>query len=363
MLDQTGSAFMVGLLNFAAFFPMLVLGLVGGHYVDRWSSRRVLLVSQVASALISLALAGAAFAGQASPVVLLCAVAAQGVSYAFAKPATQAAIPALVPRTDLAPAIAMNSLAFTLGLAIGPVVAAVVLRTSGPGTAFVLDAFSYLILVFAALGLPVRDPGDGSTADGGLWRGIRDGLRFVASDHVLRVILFGMAMSTVAIEFVKTLMPVFSVSLGRPPEFAGVLVGLFGVGSLVGATVAPVLDRAAASIGVSVSLAVLSMAGLVFSSVSRIAATVPLLLLAGISFMTATVLMTAAFFRRVPPPLRGRALAIHSLSFLGVSPFAALASGVLAQVWGVRTAIAITSAFALVGAAAFVLPRQIDFQK
>jgi MFS family permease len=347
MLEQTGSAAMVGLLNFTAFLPLVFLSVVGGHAVDQLSSRTVLIRAQALSAAISAGLAVAALAGRASPPVLLAGVGLLGASYAFTKPAAQALIPGLVPRQALAEAIAVNSLAFTLGLAVGPAVGSVVLRLAGPAAAFALDAVSFLPLLVIAVGLPRSARRRGGSAG----RSIAEAFRFVARRRMLLVLLSAMACSTVAIEVVKTLMPVFvHQRLGLLPASAGLLIGVFGLGSLVGAVLAPWLERRLGPVTLTTSSAVLGVAVVAFANLRAALLGVGLLLFAGMAFMVATVLITAAFFRVVPEALRGRVFAIHALSFLGVSPFAALVSGALAEAVGVRLAVTITGCFALLGA-------------
>ncbi|MGH9154060.1 MAG: MFS transporter [Acidimicrobiales bacterium] len=354
VLADTGSAAMVGLVNFFGFIPIPFVSLLAGHVVDRTSCRGVLVRTQAVAATISGAMAVTALTGHLTTPLVLAGVCVLGASYAFTKPASQAILPELVPAHLLTDAVAMQSLQFTLGLAIGPVVAALVLRWSGTAAALGLDAASFVVLLVAAAGLPSRAARP-MTASGGARRSIGEGITFVLRRHALVVLLVGMVSSTIAIEVVKTLMPVFSVrSFGMSAGSAGLLIGAFGVGAAVGAVYAPdVRDLLGASAS-GTCLAALGTSVVAFSNVRLLAVAVALLVVAGVAFQAGTVFMTSQFFEVVPEQLRGRVFAIHSLSFLGVSPFAAAASGFLAEAVGVRFSGSVTGGCALVGGAALL---------
>src|SRR5205085_4253880 len=98
---QTHSPFLLGVLQFANFIPVLLLAPWAGSAADRFDRRRVVLVSQVVATTLSAALAALAWAGLARVwVVMVCAV-GLGVVSAFAAPASQALIGDLVPRAEL----------------------------------------------------------------------------------------------------------------------------------------------------------------------------------------------------------------------------------------------------------------------
>lgn len=355
ILDMTGSAALVGLVNVMGFLPILFLTLLGGRAVDRTSSRTVLIASQLFSGTASLVLAVLAFLDLAHTGVLLVAVFLIGAGYAFTKPATQALLPELVPPHALSDAVSVHSLQFTLGLAIGPVLAGVVLGTLGPGAAFTLDALSFFVLLAAAWSLPERPnatPPDGERARAS----ISQAFHFVARRRLLVVLLVAMSCNTVAIEVVKTLMPVFAVrSFDLQAASAGLLIGVFGIGSLIGAAVGPRLEATwgvRAGIG---GLVLLGVTVLAFSNLTIVLLGAALLLASGVGFMVANVVITSTFFRSVPAGMRGRVFSIHALSFLGISPVAALASGALAEGFGVSMSGTVTGAFALLGAGVLLL--------
>ena len=127
MYALTGDPLMVGVLNFAAFLPILLFSLFGGVVSDRFDRRRVIVTTHLASMAIVLGIAAVTFMGTVQPWMLIAGAFVTTTSYAFAKPSLMSLLPALVPRERLAEATGLNILQFTGGQVGGSVLAAVVL--------------------------------------------------------------------------------------------------------------------------------------------------------------------------------------------------------------------------------------------
>src|SRR3954463_2957665 len=91
----TGSEFDVGLLNFAAFLPILLFSVVGGVLSDRFDRRMLVAVTSVIAGLFAAALAALTFAGQATAIHVMVTAFAINTAYAFAKPALSSQLPDL----------------------------------------------------------------------------------------------------------------------------------------------------------------------------------------------------------------------------------------------------------------------------
>src|SRR3954470_18266418 len=75
VFERTNSPFLLGVLQFANFVPVLLLAPWGGSAADRFDRKRLLMLTQVAATVVGGALAALTFAGQASvPLVMVCAV-------------------------------------------------------------------------------------------------------------------------------------------------------------------------------------------------------------------------------------------------------------------------------------------------
>jgi MFS-type transporter involved in bile tolerance (Atg22 family) len=109
----THSAFLLGVVNFSQFIPILVLAPWAGALADRFDRRRLLLLTQVAAAAVAGALAVLAWNG-ANEWVVIGFVFATGVTSAFSAPASQALIVQLVEERDVPQAVALNSMTYNL---------------------------------------------------------------------------------------------------------------------------------------------------------------------------------------------------------------------------------------------------------
>ena len=125
--DQKGLA--LGAVGLAKVVPIVVFSMISGVVADAWDRRRVLIVTQAASALFATALAALTFRGLASvwPVYALAALGA--AAGAFDPPARQALVPTLIPREHLPNAISLNQIMFQIASVAGPSVGGVLIAT------------------------------------------------------------------------------------------------------------------------------------------------------------------------------------------------------------------------------------------
>src|SRR5262249_31310965 len=108
----TGSGFWLGIVAFAEFFPVVVVGPIAGAAADRWDRLTVVKISQTISLLQATLLFWLTATGYITIELLVALTAFQGVVVAFNQPARLALVPSLVPQTDLAAAVAINSVVF-----------------------------------------------------------------------------------------------------------------------------------------------------------------------------------------------------------------------------------------------------------
>jgi MFS family permease len=153
VLQKTGSAETMGLVLFVSTAPMVILLLVGGVVVDRVPRLTLMLISDAGRAVIALAVAGLAFAGQLQVWHILAASLLFGLVSAFFQPAYAALTPQIVPEGNLSSANALTSISTNLGRVAGPALGAVFVGWQGSSLAFLINGLSFLIS--SALLLPL----------------------------------------------------------------------------------------------------------------------------------------------------------------------------------------------------------------
>ncbi len=330
----TGSTFFVALVNLAQFLGPVVLAPWAGAAADRFDRRRILVLAQTSSALIAATLAVVSGLGQVTtPILLLCALGI-GLGHALSVPATQALLPALVDEADMPVGIALNASTFNLARAIGPLIGAVVVNQLGFTWAFTLNSLSFMAVVGS---LYVVQPRAQELVRRGRAR-LRDSLAIVRADSTLLTMMVVVAVVSIAADPVNTLTPAFSVDIfSRADSFTGFLVGAFGIGAVIG--VASVMRRLASSLRVvSVMLGFLGVGIVAFGLSSAPAVGLVSLVLAGLGYLGSITIATTLIHKTIEEGHRGRVMAIWSMSFFGVRPFASLIDGTLASLFGPRVA-------------------------
>jgi MFS family permease len=344
---QTHSPFLLGVLQFANFIPVLLLAPWAGSAADRLDRRRVVLVSQVVATSLSAVLAALAWAGLARVWVVMACALGLGVVSAFAAPASQALIGDLVPRAELQSAVALNSMTYNLARAVGPALAALSVRKLGIPASFAINSASYLVLVAGVLVVRTAPRRRASRAETQL----RESLRLVRDQPRLLAFLLIVTAVGFASDPVNTEAPAFAIAFGRPDTDSGYLIGAFGGGAVAAAFL--LAGRVTGSRRRMLATLVLLGTGIAaFSLTPWLPLGLGFLAVAGFGYLASNTSATSRLQLEVAEHQRGRIMALWSVAFLGLRPVASLADGAIAGAFGVRTAgvVLAVPALAIAGA-------------
>lgn len=230
--DLSGSTLAVGFVGLAALIPLVVLGLYGGSIVDAYDRRRVLVVTQVGLVIVGFALATLAITDTATVGLLYVLIAVQSGFFAVHSPARTAVIPRMLPAPLLPAANALSSLAMGVSLAVGPVLAGVLVDVSGYGWAYSVEAVLMLGALVMLVTLPSLPPeGEGRRA--GL-RSVMEGLKYLRSRPTLGM-TFLADLFAMVFAMPRVLFPAIgALAIGGGATTVGILVGGIAVGTLMG---------------------------------------------------------------------------------------------------------------------------------
>jgi len=343
VLELSGSPLAIGALAFWRFIPFTLFSLAAGVVADRLETRKLVMATQAAAMVISIALAVVTLTGTATLPIVYVLAALGGVALAFDAPGRQSLTFQLVGRRELPNAVALNSGLFNGSRVIGPAIAGLIIAAVGTGACFVINAFSFLA-VLAALAIvrgdelyPVeRDP-SARVVDG-----LRRAFAFVWNNPQLRSILAVVTIvSTVGFNF-HVLVPLLAAdTLHVGPEGFGLLSASFGLGALVGALTTASFREASWRLFATgtTSFGVLALA---LAPVQNAILAGFLLFAIGIAFTLFTANANALVQLGAPDHLRGRLIGLYLFAFLGLAPVGGLFAGWLASMGG--TALAFTVA-------------------
>jgi MFS family permease len=331
--ELSGSAFVVGLVSVAQFGPQLVFAPLSGAMADRGDRRRQLITGRLIAASGSgglalwIAVVGVDGLPGAWPVVATALVV--GLGFVVGGPAMNALIPALVRPNELAAAVAVNSIPFTVARAAGPALGALLAATLGPASAFALAAGTNLLFALLLVPLPIRSRADGA---GGGDRRVRAGVRYLREDRGIGLLLLGVAAIGIGADPVITLTPSLAAELGAGSTAVGVFASAFGVGAGLTFVVLTRLRRRFALEGVAVRGLVLLAIG---TAIAGLAPAVPLAIagfvIGGAGMTMSLTALSTLLQSRLPDALRGRVMALWSMAFLGSRPVAAAVNGAIAD--------------------------------
>src|SRR5262249_44157358 len=145
----------------------------------------ILIVTQVAFALIAFAYAGLLATGRLDLALLYVLAVATGLATAYDLPAQQALIPDLVPRRDIPDAVALNQVIFHGSRLIGPAPPAAVPTSAAPPLAFLPNALSFLAVLYSLAIIQTPARADGGRRAGG----IGEGLRYIRGHAGVRAVI------------------------------------------------------------------------------------------------------------------------------------------------------------------------------
>jgi MFS family permease len=352
MHTLTASAFMLGLLGFVQFIPVLPLALFAGVVADRVDKRRMLMVTQSMLLLQATLIATVVSAGVVKPWMVLALAFVYGCANTFDLPARQSFVIEMVGREDLANGIALNSAAFNTARIVGPAVAGVLLASIGEAGCFWLNALSFLAVLggLAAMKLPPREPTAQDSAS--VRSTLGEGVRYAWDNRSIRTLLLLLAICAgLGFQF-NVLLPVYTRDvLHAGPGTYGLLLSAFGAGSLVAAARMTMQhDRWALRRHLLVGLL---LGGLGFAGFAW-ARWLPLMLAAGalagfglILYVSSTNILIQM---TTEDRFRGRVMSLYTLMFVGTAPFGALLAGGIGQRWGAPVATSVCAAILLGGA-------------
>jgi MFS family permease len=230
------SAFMSELLNFADFVPALFLVLLAGVITDRVNLKKYLLWLQGLACVLGLGLALAAYAGWASPWVVIAFTFAEGIVWALNGPPWQTVVPHLVPREDLPRAIAANAAQFNLARLTGPFLAGMVILHAGLAAAFFINAASFVPVIWALAQLPPQEKRKVMPREGSLLKELGSGIRIVAGNRGLRRLSIMLACFMFLAAPVQGLLAVYVQQvMGGDSRTYGMMLGGIGAGAMLGA--------------------------------------------------------------------------------------------------------------------------------
>jgi len=344
MATLTPSAFMVALVQTASTAPTLAFGLFSGALADIVDRRRIIFVTQLMLLIATATLGLASLLGVISPTPLLLLTFIVGAGFTFYLPAQQASINDLVSREELARAVTLGAVAFNVARAIGPGLAGAIAAWLDVGSALIVSALSFTVMLAGVRRLKARHslPGIPET----LLSGALSGIRYARHSMAMRALIIRSLSFGVCASAFWALLPVIArdqLRLGAGGF--GLLSAGFGIGAVVGALSIPrqlqrrSLNAVVTSGGVLWAVAMLLVAVTGITIFAVIAC-----FMAGIAWVSVFASLSAATQSTAPGWVRARALSMNLVSSQASIAVGSVCWGAFASLSSTQTALACSAA-------------------
>ena len=339
--NLTNSPFLLGVVAFARAIPLLVLPLVGGVVADRVPRLKLLKITQMASLVLALVFGVLVTTHLITVWQIISLSFLSGVVSSFDQPTQQALLPDLVPREDLAGAIALNSSTWQGAALFGPTLAGIIVAFVSLAAAFYANAASYLAVIVALYlirGVPERSSGR-STA--GVMEDLREGFRYVGKTRLVATLLCLAAVSSIFARPYQQMLPVFARDLLHVgPTGLGFMASAPGAGALLGAAfiaTAKTIDRKGRIM--FGAMFVLAASLLFFAWSTHFVLSIAALFVTGLTSILFTTMLNTMLQLEAPAQMRGRILSLMTITMQGLNPLGAVLAGAAATAIGTPAAI------------------------
>lgn len=328
-----GGGLELGIVTACRFAPLLFLGLYAGAVADRVDRHRRTMQLQAALGVMALVLGVVDWLDLETLSVLYGISTAQGFLTAFDNPTRRTMVTEMVPPEQLANVLSLSTTVMTGSRLFGPALGAVLATTIGTHGAFILNGFSYLFFLFAMKSMDTSRfhllPKSPKSATP-----IRDGLREMWADPVLRITIGGFALvATFAFNHTVAFPLTVTDRLQESDEYYGYLLSVMSIGSIAGSLfVARLLVVSQRFMLISMALLGASLAAFSFTTTAWAAFLLVIPLGAGMTvYLNSSNIIVQ---QRTSPEMRSRVLALISVIFLGSTPIGGPITGIIGDASG-----------------------------
>jgi len=359
VLALTNSPVSAGLVGFAQTLPFLVLFLPAGALVDRWDRKRVMLVADAGRA-VALASVAVALAADRLTIPHLIAVAfVDGGLFVFFQIAESAALPHVVHPTQITTAVAQNQAREHAADLAGRPLGGLLFGVSHL-LPFAADAVTYAVSFVSLLFIRPAFQRPRERARTHLLAEIAEGIHWLWRQRLLRALVALIGATNLIHNALPLVVIVRAQQLGASPALIGVLFAFYGAGGVIGALVAPWVQRR-----VPARLILIGSLWL-WAVQAGLLAIMPNALALGIAVGAGTligpvfnVVVSGYRYALAPDHLLARTQSTVRLVAWGTIPFGSLLAGVLAQRLGAVSALLTLGGLLLVVVVAATATRTI----
>ncbi|MEX0731223.1 MAG: MFS transporter [Aquisalimonadaceae bacterium] len=316
--DITRDPMSLAYVGLAQFLPMVLLLLPAGDLVDRYDRMRILVLSWTTQALCSGLLLWLSASGTAGVESYYAVLVLFGCARAFNGTTLQSLLPQVVPREQLAQAIALNSMIMKIAVIGGPMLGGVLYAVGG-SLAYAVCLGSFLLGLILLNYVPVRFADKFTALEATAWERFTAGISYIRSRPLILGVI-SLDLFAVLLGGVVALLPIYAQDvLHVGPEGLGALRSAIALGAfLMGLYLSIWTITRHVGIVMFIAVAVFGVANLVFAFSTWFWLSFLALAVAGAADMISVYIRITLIQLATPDEMRGRVNAVNML-FIGSS--------------------------------------------
>jgi len=339
----------LGIVTALQFLPAMLLSLYGGLLADRFSKRKLLLLTNLGAGFASVFLGILVITNSVELWHVYALALLLGIFTAIDSPIRVSFTSELVGKEDLANAVSLNSANFNAGRLIGPALSGFLIYQYGTGPSFLLNTATYVVMVITLL--VIRDKDLHIATKPNRENKLKEAFVYVLGRRDLMLVMLTVFFTTTfGLNFQIFIALMATHEFGMTSKEFGILGSVLAVGSLSGALIAARLEKHRTTRNILAGAAI-------FGALLMASAYLPTYWLYGASLpiLGATVLLTLISANtyvqsNTDSAVKGRVMGIYLLIFMGGTPIGSPLVGFAASAIGIRGAILICGAVVLTAA-------------
>jgi MFS family permease len=353
--ELTQSAFYLGLVSFTVAIPMFLLSPFGGVMADRFERRRLIMCGRSILILAELSILSLFVTGNLEFWQLLCSSALMGCVIPLTMPAQTAIVVDVVGKQGLQNAMALSMGGMAATRILGPTLAGVIVAITSLAGAYTAGVILYIVALCCLFGVQHSQSHHGKVQKS-VVNDLMEGFRYVTDNRlILSMLLFGIVPMFLALPF-QSLLVVFSNEVWPVgPSGLGLMYAVGGAGSLFGALYVAGLGKTKPRLPrMMTSIICFGIALFAFGNSPWFLLALPMIFLADGFASVFNTLNNSSIQMMVPDEVRGRISSFMMMSF-SVTPMGTLPMSMVADAYGVTTAVSLASVLVILVAIAFFI--------
>jgi len=335
--ERTQSALVLALVAAFSFAPAVLLSPLAGVLVDRWDRKWVLIASDLAAGVMTVALFALLLTNSLEIWHLYVIGAVSGIADAFQFPAFSAAVTVLVPKQHYARAHGLQSLADSASTIAAPVLAGIVLALAGIEGVLLIDVITFVFAITSLALVVIPKPQisrEGAEARGGLWQEMAYGFRYIwARPSLLRMQLMFFLSNLFGRAGLVMVAPLILARTAGDELALGTVQAGLGMGGVVGSLAISLWGGSRRKVhGIFLGMALSGLLGQVLMGLGR---AVPVWAIAGFLIFFFIPILNASnqaiWQAKVAPDVQGKVFTVRRLIAQITAPIGMISAGLLTE--------------------------------